>query len=83
MARFDIRYSFDDDHLDRYYPSLKIGEKLKEVLDHGDRPELTPHPKLPDNVVYSDVVFDVLRINREPWEAQVVDKPMDKEFRSF
>jgi hypoxanthine phosphoribosyltransferase len=73
-----LSFSFENDHLDRYYPKLNVTEIIQNILKQGMIVDLPKRDELFADTDYYSAINDVLRINREAWEKQPIDKPKDR-----
>ena len=74
----NLKFSLDNEHLDRYYPKLNVSRVITKILKEGSMVDLPTCPEAQEDQGYSSAISAVLNLNRQAWENQTIKNRKDR-----
>lgn len=78
LHNLELDFALDNNHLNRYYPNLNVGERITNVLKEAEMTDIPVLAEAHDDQDYSAATSAVLRLIRQAWETQPVSHRKDR-----
>lgn len=73
-----LKFTLENDHLNRYYPYLNIADKIKGILKKSKEQDIPTRTEVIENQAYISATASVLKLIRSTWEVQAVKCNMER-----